>query len=671
MYVQPKINMMSILWLDFETRSRCDLNQEGAYNYALDLSTEALCLCYAFDDGDIETWRRGETFPVKVKEYKGQIRAHNAAFDRLIMTYVLGIETALEQWYCTATQARANCMPGKLGDLGRFAGLSMKKDHHGAKLIRWLSIPRADGTFNEDPKLMREMVEYCAQDVRAMRAASLSMREMTAEELWDYYVNERINDLGVLVDVDLCEAAINHSEEEKQDIERLVYDITNGEVPTVRSRNMCEWVYARVGIEGQKLMEQEDGKISINKSVRSNLLALAEENPDEVPVDAADVVQCAEDIWASSVAKFKRFSTLADVEDQRVRGSFVFAGGAATGRAASYGIQLHNISRKCSKNPEETRAAIVRGDELVPKHGQSVSEVLKGMLRPSIIPAPGYVFVAADWSAIEGRVNPWLYNHPDGEAKLDIYRGGKDPYIVNAAALYGTPYDEIYTGYKAGDRRYADIRQVGKVQELALGFAAGAGSFDNMAKVYGVRFNAHQVAEAIKVWRKENPWALGHGAVHEKAYFSALRHPNREFKAGRCVYMFDGTHLWYALPSGRILNYPFARFDDDGNISYAKSSWKPKADAKEWPRGRLWKGEALNHVTQGTANDLLRYALRELDDLYYRISMHIHDEIILEVPEADAEQAIQDITKIMTTPPDWAKGLPLETEAKVLHRFGK
>ena len=135
----PSKEKSVILWLDFETRSRCDLKAKGVYNYAMDASTDVLCMSYAFGDEDVVTWRPGEPFPVRVAQHKGQIRAHNAAFERLIFWYVLGINFTLEQFYCTAAQARANCAPGALEDVGRFASANMRKDHRGAQLIRLLS----------------------------------------------------------------------------------------------------------------------------------------------------------------------------------------------------------------------------------------------------------------------------------------------------------------------------------------------------------------------------------------------------------------------------------------------------------------------------------------------------------------------------------------------------
>ena len=637
-----------MIWLDFETRSRCDLPSRGVYNYAQDASTEVLCMSYAFDDDEVATWLPGMPFP----DISGhQVMAHNAAFERLVFWYVLcptlGIpEPRLEQFYCTAAQGRANCLPGSLDDVGRAVSSKMKKDHRGAALIRLLSVPRKDGTFNDDPALMAEFIAYCEQDVRAMREISKAMRPLSDDELADYHANEKINDRGVLVDTDLCRAAIGYAEAELQEIQEIVREVSKGELASVRSPKMRQWVQARVGPEAVKLMWTGE-KYSIDKTVRANLLTLG---PDEVPPDVAEVIQCADDLWASSVAKFKRLADLADVEDNRVRGAFVFAGGSATGRAASYGAQVHNFTRKTARDPAAVRQAMVRGHQIVPNYGKRVTDVLKGMLRPALIPAPGKVFVVADWSSIEGRVNPWLSNSSAGETKLDVFRSGRDPYKVNASALFGCGYDDV-----SGDQR-----QVGKVQELALGFLGGPGSFETFGRVYGVQ--VENVPRAIRVWRTANPWAMKHGHDLEAAYTRALRHKGHECRAGRVCYLFDGQHLWYALPSGRVLCYPYAKLEADG-VSYLKASWKPAADATEWPRARLWRGLAVENVTQAVANDILRHALRRLEE----VVLHIHDEIVVECVDDRAAE----VERVMCEPPKWAVGLPLAAEVKIMTRYGK
>lgn len=651
-----------MLYCDFETRSRCDLPSRGVYNYAQDPSTQVLCMSYAFDDEDVQTWTPDQPFPTRIAIYNGQIRAHNAAFERLIFWYVIcpdfGVpEPALERFYCTAAQARANCAPGSLEDVGRFAGASMKKDHRGAALVRALSIPQANGAFREDAALMREMIEYCEQDVRAMRAFSKAMRGLTDEELLDYHVNERINDRGVRLDRPLAQAAVRYAAAEQEEIETVFREITG--LTSVRSPRMREWVLERVGPQAKAMMMVwKDGvqKASIDKTVRANLLAM--ENPDEVPAEVAEVVQCADDLWASSVAKFERAAALADDQDSRVRGAFVFAGGSATGRASSYGLQVHNFPRKCAKQPELARQALVRGHQIVPEFGKRVTDVLKSMLRPALIPAEGKSFAVFDYAQIEARVTPWL--SMKGEETLDVFRQGRDIYVAVAARMFNVAEAAVTD----------EQRQLGKVAVLACGFGGGVGAFSAMGRVYGVHMPESEAKRTVDLWRRANPWAVPFWSDLEHAYTRAIRRPGDVFTAGRVQYMMQGEHLWYALPSGRVLCYPYARFEEDG-VSYAKASWKPAADAKEWPRARLWRGLACENIVQATANDILREALRRMDAAGIEVVLHVHDEIVAEVDTEKSEELAAAMRAVMVSPPAWAEGLPLGASGKVLSRYGK
>ena len=627
--------MRNMMFIDFETKSACDLKKHGVYNYAQDRSTEVLCMSYAFDTSDVQTWTPDQPFPDAVRNYKGEIRAHNATFERLIFWYVLGINFKLEQFYCTATQARANCLPGSLEDIGRAMSAKMKKDHRGKQLIRQCCVP----PYNI--ALLPELIHYCEQDVRAMREVSLALRQLDADELRDYHINERINDRGLLIDVPLCHAAIGYATAELEDIQTLVKDITG--IASARSPKLKQWVADRVDPE---LMMVED-KLSLNKATRTALLQL--DLPDEV----LDVVQCIDDISASSVAKFKRMGELADVEDHRVRGAFVFNGGSATGRASSYGVQLQNMARVCAKDPVAVRSAMMAGDSLS-AFGSRVTDVLKGMIRPAIIPAPGNVLIVADWAGIEARCNPWLAKQPSSEAKLDIFRSGGDVYVENAKSTFNTK--EVTK----------EQRFIGKVQELALGYSGGAGAFASMARIYGLNMPEHQIKRMINGWRVANPWCIPYGQELERAYMSAMRHKGHEFSAGRVTYLFDGNHLWYILPSGRILNYPFARIED-GAVTYLKAAFKPASDAVEWPRARLWQGIAQENCAQATANDLLRYSLRQLDG----VIAHIHDEIVVECREDEAETITKRMTSSMCSAPVWADGLPLDVEIATMYRYGK
>jgi DNA polymerase len=419
---------------------------------------------------------------------------------------------------------------------------------------------------------------------------------------------------------------------------------------------MKEWVRVRVGptaLGFMRVTKDEEETFSLDKTVRANLLALADENEYEVPHDVAEVIQCADDLWSSSVAKFNRLASLADEDDCRVRGAFVFNGGSATGRASSYGAQVHNFPRKSHNDALNARESIIQGETVVPKYGKRVTDVLKQMLRPALIPAAGKKLVVADWSSIEARVTPWMTDTPHGEKKLELFASGADVYKHNAAATFNVRPDEV------NDHQ----RQVGKVQELACGFGGGVGAFANMARVYNLTLTEAESQRMVDAWRRANVWGPIYWSLLEQAYHRAMRNKGREITAGRVTYLFDGVHLWYALPSGRVLCYPHARFDSEG-ISYAKAAWKPAQDAREWPRARLWKGLACENITQAVANDLLRHTLRQVDAV-----LHVHDEIVLEA--SNPEQAADHLKRIMTTPPTWAVGLPLAAEVKIMERYGK
>ncbi len=910
-----------MIWVDFETRSACDLKSAGVYNYAQSLSTEVLCMAYAYDDGEVQMWTGGP-----LPDFTGhQIRAHNAAFERLIFWYVLQQDYPLEQFYCTAAQARANCAPGSLEDAGRFAGASMRKDHRGGHLVRQCCIP----PYNT--ALLPELFDYCAQDVRAMRAISQGMRGLSDDELLDYHVNERINDRGVLVDVKLARSAVRYASAELVEIQDTVAKVTQGAVMSVRSPRMRQWVQDRVSLEQLALMTVED-KISIDKTVRANLLAC-----DDLDPDVREVVQSADDLWASSVAKFARMAALADEEDHRVRGAFVFNGGAATGRLSSYGLQVHNFTRKCAKEPQQVRGSMVADAPIVPAYGKRVTDVLKSMLRPALIPAAGKQFVVADWSGIEARCNPWLSGN--GDEVLNVFRSGQDIYVREASLIFktedvtpdmrqvgkvailscfgrntrvltsngvkaivdvsladllwdgvewvkhqgliargqrstllvagvnvtpehqfltpcgwvaasklGSNESTLYQALAIGSENlpspalnashpalaqrswlapnvlaaplriwstfttYAKVRLRGvtfaprnslgvgqksigatltfaqmirtaadcwagylrastgattstiqafgitaaeasvslslgkqtaalswpmsspwmagtprvwnwtglmsmaamrqaifgsslgqktcstsgksgpcKAESLSLrpvfdilnsgprarftilsdsgpliahncGYGGSVGAFAAMGRNYDVHLPEAAARRTVDAWRRANQWAVRYWQALESAYMRAMRNPNQEFAAGRVFYLFDGVHLWYALPSGRVLCYPYARFEPDG-VSYAKCAWKPSQGATEWPRARLWSGLAAENVCQAVANDLLRHSLRQVED----VVLTVHDEIVIETASPDVDA----LRQVMCTPPAWASGLPLAVDIKVMARYGK
>jgi DNA polymerase len=189
-----------------------------------------------------------------------------------------------------------------------------------------------------------------------------------------------------------------------------------------------------------------------------------------------------------------------------------------------------------------------------------------------------------------------------------------------------------------------------------------------MGRVYGLHLPEPEAKRMVHGWRVANPWAMPFWEALERAYRRALRNKGHEFSAGRVTYLFDGQHLWYALPSGRVLCYPFARLEGD-DITYAKAAWKPAADAKEWPRARLWRGLACENITQAAAHDILRHSLARLEAEGLEVVAHVHDEIVVETDDPDRASDI--MRRVMCTPPNWGGGLPLGVEIHAMTRYGK
>jgi hypothetical protein len=224
----------------------------------------------------------------------------------------------------------------------------------------------------------------------------------------------------------------------------------------------------------------------------------------------------------------------------------------------------------------------------------------------------------------------------------------------------------VYDILNSGPRnRFTVLTDEGALIVHNCGFLGGVGSFDTFGRAYGIKFSPSEAHKAVEGWRRANPWAQAHGQQLEAAYLRAMRNKGFEFSAGRVVYLFDGQTLWYSLPSGRVLCYPNAKFDAEGNVTYTKAAWKPAADAKEWPRARLWRGLACENVTQAAAHDILRHSLRQLDG----VVLHVHDEIVAECPASDAEDVASHMHQIMCTPPAWAEGLPLAAEGVTTTRY--
>lgn len=652
-----------IAHIDIETRSNVNLFTHGVYTYAQDLSTELLCLSYAIDNAEVQTWtpHSKRPFPADLAthiEHGRKLYAHNAQFERLLFEYVVCNDydcprPALEQWYCTATLARAHALPGALDKCARVLGLDFQKDKRGAELIKLMSVP----PFQFDEQLLAEMVAYCEQDVRVERAIHDTLPALPAGVWAGYHVSERINDRGILVDTEIAEAAIPLASEEQLSINEALSQATFGEVLKPRSTKLTNWVYERLPEAYKAYMHDPTKKsgLSLDSARVEEMLALE----GRLDSSVLRVLELKALSSKSSVAKFESLIKLADPDDKRVRGAFIYLGAAQTGRWSSKGLQVHNLPRVSVSGDEfdALRSALITG-----RLRGDVMRSLSSLLRPSIMASAGKELVSVDWSGIEARALPWLTAFDSAEPVLNVFRSGKDIYLETASSM-GPQYD----------------RQIGKVATLSLGYGGGVGAFKSMAGNYRVKVSDDVAQRVVNDWRTANPWAKSFWQALEKGVATAMQCPDKWVEVSRVAYLYDGTHLFCRLPSGRQLMYPYAtrevketRYGPQFAYSCVKSSLVT-TQTEDFPRMWLWGGLLAENITQAVCADLLVDLLLWLEDerAEYPVIMHVHDQVVLEVPEGKGAEVVADIEDAMRVAPWWAEGLPLDAEGWHGQRFRK
>ena len=676
-----------MLFLDFETRSPVDLKKAGSGRYTRDLRTEIICCAVLAPptpdrvNGQLEVWRNPRLFPFTenaearqlLEEDHDWILAHNAAFDRAIYEHVAvpryDFPTLSGRWMCTATQARLNALPASLANCGRLLRVPQQKMSEGAALIRQLCIPRYDGYYNEDKEALEDLVAYCCQDLRATLAIAGQMRPPTDDEYRDYLVSEAINDRGVRVDTAFAAAAMSLAVREKRAMDRRIRALTDGAVRQVTQLpRLVAYTVEALGLPSPDAAAppalepfaaamrtvRDDGSLywGLSRPARAELLRLHEEGEATLPGDLYEVIAIAHSANRSSVAKY------ASIKERAYRGriydAFVFAGAAQTQRFSSQGLQLHNLRRDCVNTREEFDSAYqaVRQGTVVHANDETLFNTLSRMLRPTIMAAPGNVLVCADWSAIEARALPWLAG---ADEVLDVFRAGGDIYL-DACARMGI-----------------EDRQIGKVAVLSLGYGGGVRAFQFMARNYGVTLPEHEIAHHVARWRETNPWARAFWDSLTDSALGAMSAKGTRI-GSPVAYSYDerlnGT-LCCHLPGDVTLQYTAARVQDTPRgvaLTAIKPSRQPKV-GEPWPRMTLWHGLLVENVTQAVCAKLLRVALSALHDRY-PVVMHTHDEIVLEVPEEQADDARAALEAVMCTPPEWAPDLPLAVESYVTTRYG-
>ena len=593
---------MTILWLDTETYSECDLKAHGTPRYAADPSTEIMVAQWAIGDGEPEITDctkyagvHGELWQL-LNEPTVTVVAHNAVFDRTLIRHCWGIDVPIERWYCTMVQALAHGLPGGLGKAGEAMGLPQDqlKDKRGKDLVQLFCKPRPKNmklrraTRETHPVEWAEFLEYSRQDVPAMRAVSKALPSWNfalpgspgrlaghrERKLW--HLDQKINDRGFAVDTELAEAAIRATDVEKARLKAETVEATDGAVTSVSKRDQL-----------LKYILEEHG-VTL-PDMRADTLRRRIEDP-ELPEAVKLLLSIRLEATKSSTSKYAALLKAVSA-DGRLRNTLQFAGAQRTARWAGRMFQPQNMTR-----PTLFQCVIDYGIEalkantqadMVPIVLDSVMELAANAVRGCIVAAPGKKLTIADLANIEGRKLAFLAGE---DWKLDAFRRfdagtGEDLYKLAYARSFNVD-PSTATGKK---------RQIGKVMELGLGYEGGVAAFLTFAAVYnmdldeltdavhstapsnilaqanavlewvkkkkrstfGLTDRTYVACEALKImWRNAHPATVQLWADASNAVKRAIAQPKVPFAIGKhLVAQRDGAWLRIRLPSGRSLCY--------------------------------------------------------------------------------------------------------------------
>ncbi|MEO2141667.1 MAG: hypothetical protein ABGX63_05740 [bacterium] len=664
-----------MLYLDLETRSQEDLLKHGLARYAIHLTTQVICMAYAFDDEPVQFWWGRDLtpevwpdwnivrFPQSVLDHFEAglpVMAHNAEFEKWLFDFVISGDydfdaPSVTQWRCSMALALASGFAGALDVCSQQIGLTGGKHKAGTRLIKEYCAPGFLAEFKDGDA--ERMKDYCILDVELMRAVAKSCRPFTNEEWYEYHLNLRLNEKGLPIDPEFADAALGYATEVADDANQHISNLTDGKMTKhTQRKSRDEWLFPKLTEYQMKLLvvyKKGIKKISLDSDHRQYLL-----NCEDLDADARELLDYIGDAGSAALKKY----SVAHHQhvSGRVHNTFLWNGAGRTGRFSGKGLQPHNFRRDVFGNNQATALIADIKQQLVI---DSPASTMARLLRAMIYNKAGLYW--CDWSAIEGRVAAWLSRSDKGEAKLQLYRDGRDVYVVTAAGMFGVTEAEVDD----------PLRQNGKIAELALQFGGGKGALIGMAKNYGVTFEDEYAQTIVDKWRVVNPWATTIWARYQNAIDNAVKHPMSEYKVGRVSFYSDGVRfLFCMLPSGRLLTYPWPkeeyyetpwgedRFGPTFQVHFKSAAGEPPL--RNYARGAL----IFQNTVQAVAADLLRESLVEADLEGLGIIGHVHDEIIGEGSVADGEA----LNRIMLEVPWWADGLPLATGGvKHGERYGK
>ncbi len=651
--------------IDLETYSSVDLAECGVYKYAESEDFEILLFGYAFDDDEVnvlehltpETMENIGIFKALMDPRITKV-AHNAAFERTCLSvYFKRLPQSIqqqyqnpedepldflppEQWKDTMIMAAELGYPNSLAQLGEALGLpeDKKKMAAGKRLIQYFCKPckptisnhgRTRNTDKDASDKWATFVDYNRQDVVTERFIFDELNRICPvlnQEWQNWHVDQHINDRGIGIDADLVGKILHEHEVLTAQLQKEAQDLTQLANPNSLAQ-LKGWIERQ---EGHSIE-------SLNKTAVTELLK------QDITPETRRALEIRQELGKTSVKKYDSFNRSAG-KDNRVRGCFQFYGGR-TGRFAGRLIQPQNFPRNTFDDFDGARK-LVKEEEwtIVQLLYGSLNDVFSTLIRTAIVPKEGYTFVVADYSAIEARVTAWLTRET---WRQEAFKEGKDIYCASASQMFGVPV------VKHGQNGH--LRQKGKIAELALGYGGGVNALKAMGGE-AMGLTEEEMTDIVQKWRKASPHIKAFWSKLDEAVRYAIQGIPVKMDRNMAVYK-NGDVLFIRLPNGRSIAYVKPVIMNN-EISYMGLN----QTTRQWTRITTWGGKLTENVVQSIARDCLCDTLATLEAENFRPVMHVHDEVICEVPKDEADARLARLTEIMGTPPAWAPDIVLTAD---------
>ena len=633
---------MKRLSIDLETYSSFDLGKSGVYKYAESEDFEILLFAYSIDDGEVKVidLASGEIIPEEIlsalSDESIEKWAFNANFERVCLSRFLGEKLKPQGWHCTMIWSAYLGLPLSLEKVGEVLKLDKQKMNEGKALIRYFSIPckptktngmRTRNLPHHDLEKWSTFKEYNKRDVETEMAIKkkLSAFPIPHSEWENYWIDQNINDRGILIDEVLVDSAIKLDEILREENMDRAIELTGLENPN-SPLQLKEWLNKK-GLEIDSLAK---------KDVESAL--------KNTEGDIKEVLELRQELSKSSVRKYDAMKNVKG-KDNRARGLIQFYGANRTGRYSGRLIQVQNLRRNNLKDLDLARSLVKNRDyETMEILYESPSDILSQLIRTAFIAKEGTRFIISDFSAIEARVLAWLAGE---QWVLDAFENGEDIYCRTASRMFGVPVE------KHGVNGH--LRQKGKIATLACGYQGALGALKAMGGIE-MGLSEDELQSIVDSWREANPNIVSLWWDIDSVVKRVVKTRTKE-KYKSLVISYEKGILFIELPSKRRLAYPKAKI---GTNRFGGESivYEGIVVGNKWDKIESYGGKFVENIVQAIARDILAEAMMRLEKKGFNIVMHIHDEVVI---ESDSS-SIEEINEIMSIVPSWAPGLILDAD---------